>query len=188
MRIVLLILLSIAVAGCVVGPSGDYQPAAGSVVALRDSGIAPLVVGDFRLAEGVAPAVDRSVSSRGSVLKPANGKSFAQQLGDSLRADLKAAGLYDEASTLRVEGELTESALSTGMSEGTAALAAHFRVRKADATVFDKVLRQDSKWKSSFVGAIAIPEAINHYTEAYTLLLSQLYADESFRRACAKGQ
>src|SRR6185369_17755769 len=101
MRIVILTMVLLATAGCAVGPAAEYQPSAGAVVALRDSGIASLSVGEFKLAEGVPPAVDRSISSRSSVMKPTNGKSFAQQLGDSLRSDLKAAGKYDEAAALR---------------------------------------------------------------------------------------
>lgn len=58
---------------------------------------------------------------------------------------------------------------------------------KGSQVLYDKLLRQEDSWKSSFVGAIAIPDAINHYTAQYGLLLDQLYKDEDFRKAASRG-
>lgn len=114
-----------------------------------------------------------------------SGKSFAQYLRAALVGDLKSAGKFDDASPISVGAELTDNQLTTGISEGSALLAARFTVRKADQVVFDKPLRQESHWSSSFIGAIAIPDAFNHYTEQYSLLLNLLYADPDFKKACA---
>jgi hypothetical protein len=175
-------------AGCVSVPVGSHQPTGDTVIALRDSGIAALNVGEFKLAAGVDPAIDKSVSARGSPIKPQNGQSFALYLKESLTADLKAAGKYDAAAPLSIQAELTENQLhAAGISQASALLAAHFSVKKGEQLVYDKLLRQESSWKSSFLGAVAIPEAINQYTEGYTRLLAQLYADQEFRKACASG-
>jgi len=48
---------------------------------------------------------------------------------------------------------------------------------------YDKQVRQDAKWDSSFVGAIAIPDAINHYSEQFRLILLRLYRDPEFLKA-----
>ena len=50
-------------------------------------------------------------------------------------------------------------------------------------TVALRELRQDAKWESSFVGAIAIPDAINHFSEQFRLILLRLYRDPEFLKA-----
>ena len=72
------------------------------------------------------------------------------------------------------------------MSEGSSTLAARFVVKEGASVLYDKVLRQDSKWESSVIGAIAIPRAFYEYNEQYTKLLKQLYADQAFVAACTK--
>ena len=54
------------------------------------------------------------------------------------------------------------------------ALAARLRITKGDET---------RSWPSSFVGMIAIPDAVNQCTELYSALLAKLYADPDFRAA-----
>ncbi len=90
---------------------------------------------------------------------------------------------HDEGAAIRVAGELTENSLSTGFSEGSAVLAARFKVMRGDDVLYNKVLRQEDHWKSSIIGAVAIPEAISHYNQGYSLLLDQLYRDDQFRSA-----
>src|SRR6266850_7128300 len=155
-RWLLLLVAFGTLAGCATVPVGTHQPTADTVIALRDSGIAPLNVGDFKLAAGAKPAIDKSVTMRGNPIKPPSGaSSFSQYLGESLIADLKSAGKFDAASPLTIQGELTENQLNAaGISEASALLAAHFTVRRGNEVVYDKVLRQESRWKSSFVAAI----------------------------------
>lgn len=179
----------LVLAGCVSVPLGTHAPASDTVMTVRDSGISPLAVGDFKLAAGLKPSLDQSVTMRGNPIKPPTGNSFSQYLKDSLIADLKAGGKYDAASPLSVHGELTENVLNAaGISEASAAIAAHFSVYRGDQVVYDKTLRQESSWKSSFVGVVAFPEALNQYTEQYSRLLAKLYADQDFLRACSSSR
>jgi hypothetical protein len=69
-----------------------------------------------------------------------------------------------------------------------------FRVNHNGATAASEDLTTrtlDARWKqrraAAIIGAVAIPEGINQYTEGYTRLLAQLYADQEFRKACASG-
>lgn len=135
-------------------------------------------------AAGLDAGLDRSVSVRTNPVKPPDGKSFSQYLRDSLLTDLKAAGKYDAASPLTVRAELTENELNAGISAANAVVAARFRVLRSGQTVYDKLLRQSKGWRGSFMGAVAIPEAINQYTAQYPALLAQLYADPEFLAAC----
>jgi len=175
---------SVLLPGCASLKLGDHQPAVDTLVALRDSGIAPLAVGEFKLASGLNPDLDKHQSSRGNPIDPPAGSTFSGYLKDSLTADLKAAGKLDAASPLSVRGQLTKNELSTGVSSAQVVLGARFQVVRSDAVVFDKEIVQDDKWDSSFVGAVAIPQAMNHYAQAYNVLLSKLYADTDFRAAC----
>jgi hypothetical protein len=177
--------LGLLLTGCVTTQVGDHQPTIDTLSALRNASIARLNVGDFSLAKGLDPALDRGISSRGNPMKPPGNSTFSQYLRDSLITDLKAADKYDSASPYTVRGELTESQLHTPTSEASAALAARIYVQHAGQIVYDKVLRESKSWKSSFMGVIAIPEAFNQYTALYGALLEQLYADPAFREACS---
>jgi hypothetical protein len=170
--------------GCAV-TMGNHAPSMDTTVVLRDANLPALNVGEFRLASGVDPALDRSISSRGNPIHPPGGNSFSAYLRDSLLGDLKTAGKYDPKAAVAVEGELTENSLSTGVAQGHATLAARFKVVRGDNVLYSKELRQEDRWDSSFIGAVAIPDAINHYTAQYGQLLNQLYKDEEFRTAAS---
>jgi hypothetical protein len=178
----LLILLSILVSGCAT-TLAPHQPSVDAVTLLRSSGIQKLAVGDFKLASGSKASIDRSVTARAASASPAEG-SFSAYLKASLVSDLKASGLYDTAAPLTVQGQLIDAQLDTGMSTGKAVISARFQVMRSGQSVFDKTLKDDHTWDSSFIGAVAIPRAINEYQAGYTNLLMQLYKDADFLSAC----
>jgi hypothetical protein len=158
------------------------QPAASiaNLEKLRSANIVPSKVGQFSLASDRPAAMDTMLSGlRGSSVKPAN-DTFSQQLKDELIAELKGAGFYDEASDFVIEGQLTDSKVDAAIKQGSAKLAANFTVDKKGTRVFDKELSVESTWESSFVGAIAIPEAINQYTALYKKLIGKLFVDPDF--------
>jgi hypothetical protein len=49
--------------------------------------------------------------------------------------------------------------------------------------VFDKEIVATSTWESSFMGAVAIPAAINQYGALYQKLVGQLLDDTEFLAA-----
>jgi hypothetical protein len=144
------------------------------------------MVGSFVLAPGKKPEMDRTLSLRAATLAASSG-SFAQQLKDELVVELKAAGLYDEKSPLVIAGELTDSTVDTAIGTGTGRLAARITVSRAGTRVFDKEIVAVASWESSFVGAVAIPAAINNYGALYKSLVTKLIDDADFRRAMAKS-
>ena len=153
---------------------------------LRAANLAPAKAGAFVLAAGKPAAMDTTLDGlRGSSVEPANG-SFAKTLREELVVELKAAGLYDDASGIVIAGELTDSMVDAAIGTGTARLGAHFTVTRDGKTVFDKTLTVDSKWDSSFIGAVALPAAINQYTAQYKTLAGKLFADADFQKALAK--
>jgi len=152
---------------------------------LRTAKLAPAQVGSFKLAAGKPADMDTTLSGlRGSSVSPANG-SFAGQLRDEIAAELGAAGLLDPKSRSVIEGQLTDSMVDAGMSTGKGRLAAKIQVKRDGQTLFDKEIVAEATWESSFVGAIALPAAINQYGALYKTLVGKLFDDADFKRALA---
>ncbi len=153
---------------------------------LHAAALAPAKAGTFALAVGKPADMDKSQGGmRGSSMEPLNG-SFAQTLRDQLVMELKAAGLYDDAATAVISGELTQSELDAAIGTGTGRLGAHFSVVRDGKKVYDKELVADAKWESSFMGPVAIPAAMNQYAALYRTLVGQLFADPDFQHALAR--
>ncbi|TDM08681.1 MAG: hypothetical protein C4K60_04545 [Ideonella sp. MAG2] len=165
-------------------PAATANPVA--LEKLRATPVQSSNVGRFALAPGKPKEMDTSLSGlRGSTLAPTGG-SFAGQLKNQLVADLSAAGLYDPNSSILIEGQLTDSMVDAAIGTGTARLAADFQVNRAGKKVYSKSLKVDDAWPSSFVGATALPEAINRYSALYKALVVKLLEDADFRAAIAK--
>lgn len=181
-----LLLLCALVTGCA-STLAPHQPSVDTVTLLKSSGMQKLAVGDFKLAPGAKPGIDKSVTARASNASPAEG-TFSAYLKAALTSDLKASGLYDSGAQLTVQGQLVDAQLETGMSTGKALISAHFEVMRSGQSVYDKTLKDEHTWDSSFIGAVAIPRAINEYQAGYTNLLNQLYKDPDFLSACRATQ
>ncbi|MDR7333483.1 hypothetical protein [Roseateles asaccharophilus] len=76
---------------------------------------------------------------------------------------------------------MVDAAIGTGKGR----LAARIQVKRAGSTLFDKEIVAESSWDSSFVGAIALPAAINQYGALYKTLTGKLFDDADFKRALA---
>ena len=175
-----------ALAGCATGPIGAHQPSMSNIQTLRASTLAPASVGEFAPATELPAARDKSVSVRGSTLSSPTSGSFSAYLKEALVADLRSAGKYDPAARIVISGQLAKNELNAGgVSTASSTIAAKFAVTREGATLYDKLISASHEWPSSFVGAIAIPEAINQYTEMYSRLLEKLFADEEFKAALA---
>jgi hypothetical protein len=164
-------LAAIGVSGCAMGALPPAQ-----------AHVAPMRVGAFTPAPGEATEMDRSVSVRAGV-QSAPGGSFATYLGDLLEADLKSAGRFDASSDLVVSGVVTHTHVDSGLPHGHAALGATFHVTRGGVTVLDKALSTNATWDSDFVGAAAIPDALNHYLGLFEQKVRDLAADPDFRAA-----
>jgi len=172
-----------ALTACVSVKMPAPAASAANVEKLRAAKAAPSQVGTFKLAAGKPADMDTTLGGlRGSSVQPTAG-TFSAQLRDELSAELKAAGLLDAASPIVIEGELTDSRVDAAIGTGTGRLAARFVVKRGGQKVFDKELAAESSWESSFVGATAIPAAINQYGALYKALIGKLLDDGEFRAA-----
>lgn len=182
----LLLALAAGLAGCVSVSLPPPGPSIGNLQLLRGGRMQAARTGEFVLAPGKPASLDEKLGGlRGSSLSAQHG-SFARYLRDTLQAELQAAGYYDEAAAYEIRGQLTDSQVDAGISTGTARLAARFQVVRDGVTLFDKELFAESRWESSAVGAIALPEAINRYATLYRSLVGKLFADADFQRALGR--
>lgn len=183
-RIALALALA-ALTGCASVKMPAAAPSAANAEKLRATKLAPAQVGTFKLAAGKPADMDTTLGGlRGSSVSPANG-SFAGQLRDEIAAELTAAGLLDPKSGIVIEGQLTDSMVDAAMSTGKGRLAAKIQIKRGGQTLFDKEVVAEATWESSFVGAIALPAAINQYGALYKTLVGKLFDDADFKRALA---
>lgn len=169
--------------GCAQIPLGDPAPSFENIQKARSSRTAPVAVGQFKLDPGADPAIDKGVSVRThAVFSPVDG-SFAQYLRQTLITDLQASGLYDADAPAALSGFLTESMLDVPTDTGQASLGARFILVRMGKTVYDKALRADASWPSTFIGVEAIPAGINQYASLYHKLVGQLLDDPDYQAA-----
>ncbi len=182
----LLVIALAWLAGCAQIPLGSPAPSFDNIEKARQSGTAPVAVGTFRLAPGVAPEVDRWLDVRTNAVKSPVDGSFAQYLRQTLVTDLQAAGLYDVAAPAVLSGFLTDSRLSVPSDTGQASLGARFVLVLRGQTVYEKELKASASWPSSFVGMEAIPMGVNQYASLYRKLVGMLLDDPDYRAANPK--
>jgi len=177
------LLLALGVCGCVGQPMGMPQASTATVEKLRAADIAPLRIGSFVPAPAVAGSKDKSMGIRALTLTSPVEGSFAKYLGKTLEVNLQAAGKFDANAPLSLQGVLTDNDDSAGIDIGTAKLGAKFTLVKDGATLFEKQLNVDDKWDGAFIGAVAIPDAANHYSALYDSLTLKLLTDSDFLAA-----
>jgi hypothetical protein len=174
---------ALVLGGCARMPLGPPSASMDNIVVARSSGIAPVSLGEFRLAAGRPAALDEAVTARTNTYYSPYANSFAQYMKETLAADLRAAGLLDPASTTVVQGWLTDSRFEVPSGAAKAAVAARFVVLRAGKAVYDRELRAEADWKASFIGAEALPDAVNRYGQLYRRLSATLLSDPDFRAA-----
>jgi hypothetical protein len=179
--------VSLALGACAMPALPPPVATLDNIQALRVADIAPINVGVFTPGPGAPSEMDHAITLRGGVQAAPDG-SFAKYLGDTIAVELKNAGRLDPNSPLTVAGVITETHVDTALPTGEAhaRLAARFSVSRMGAVVFDKTLSVESAWDSNFVGAVAVPDAINHYTDLFQKLAGKLFADPEFVAAAQK--
>ncbi|RMS86242.1 hypothetical protein ALP59_01691, partial [Pseudomonas savastanoi] len=78
---------------------------------------------------------------------------------------------------------VTQNELTAGMGTGTGTIAARFTLIDGEKVEYDATKQVSSQWNSSFLGAIAIPNAANAYNPLVRDLLKALYSDPLFTQA-----
>jgi hypothetical protein len=179
---------AMALSACVSVPMAPPVASIDTLQAVQASGLPAMKVGEFKRGPNLSAQADKTAIARGSTVKPPSGTSFAAYLGETLSAELAGAGKLDAASEIEISGFLVESRLdAAGFSVGSGSIGARFIVKRKGEVVYDRLLRTDAQWESNFIGAIAIPAAINGYNSLYPKLVQTLLKDPEFVRAVKGG-
>ncbi|MDH3979516.1 MAG: hypothetical protein OEU91_03275 [Gammaproteobacteria bacterium] len=152
----------------------QYQPDFELVNTLKDVNLQNMQTGKFVSAD---PSIDK-VTIRGSSLVSPYNNSYSEYLKNALSEELKQSALWDTNANIVISGELLENEMdASGFSIGEADLSARFLVSRDGTEVYNKVHTIHHEWASSFVGAVAIPNAINNYPIAVQKLIGALLLD-----------
>lgn len=165
----------------------QYSPVPGNIVQLREAGLEPMKIGDFKPADPTRTDALNRLSIRGmTYLSPYQG-SFVEYLKQALTLEVQEANLLDPASTVVLAGFLVVNDLdANGFTKASAQMDARFKVTRAGTVAFDKVLSARFQWDSNILGMIAIPAARENYPVVVQQLLAKLYADPDFANALRK--
>lgn len=181
-RSILTALLCLFAVGCATPPMAEQQPTLANIQLARGAEMPMFSLGDFGLAPGKPAGMDRSITIRASTLS-APGGSFAQYLRQTLETELRGAGKLDAAAPTTISGQLTRSEIATNPPTARGTLAARFIATRNGQVIYDRELTVSEDWGSSFIGAVAIPLAMDRYTALYPELVTALLSDPEFRTA-----
>lgn len=176
-----LLVLTMGLGACASSPAPAYQPGIANLHVLR-AGTAPIGVDDFDAASGVN---DQRLSVRADSLSGAGSDgTFSTYLQQALETELRVAGRFDQTADLRLSGTLTVNSVEAmNFSVGRASVGARFVLKRRGLVTYDKVLVANHEWDSSFIGALAIPAAMQGYSATVQKLTGQLFADPEFLQA-----
>lgn len=136
-------------------------------------------VSDFKINKKL-----NSISLRGSSLESPVEKSFAKYIENALILELSKAKLYNDLSPRIISAEVVKNDLdASGFSTGEGIISVAFTITENEQSLFEKTITSKVTWESSFIGAVAIPNAISSYPKLISTLLADLYSDEDFINA-----
>lgn len=181
-RLTLVAILTL-VTGCAQIKLGEPVASKENISAAKASGMPAVNVGNFVLASNKPAEMDQYASIRTNKVEPPTDGSFSKYLRESLISELKAAALFNPNSNISIEGQLTNSEIDAPIGKSFVVLAAKFKVLREGSTAYDKELSVRKDFESPFLGATAIPEAINKYSQLYRRLINKLLKDQSFINA-----
>jgi hypothetical protein len=158
-----------------------------AVTELKAAGLAPVRVSAFTTAPDPKGLIE-SLTIRGGKMSSPYG-SYAAYLSEALKQDLDHAGLLDATSPVQIEGILIRNTIdASGFSVGNAEIEARLTVSRNGSVAYAETKSVRHEWPSNFVGAVAIPRAIENYSVVVRKLLAEFYADSVFKGALKKRE
>jgi hypothetical protein len=160
----------------------QYTAAMNNVQALKDVGNFTTKVGGFTSVPQAGNA--NPISVRGSSVNSPYNASYANYLEEALKQELALANKLSASAADEISGSLLKNDIdATGFSVGMTTIEARFIVKRNGTVSYDAVKSVKHEFPSSFMGAVAIPRAIQEYTNAVQKILGLLYEDPAFKKA-----
>jgi hypothetical protein len=177
----ILLAASLFAGGCSM-TAPKYNASIENVQKIKDAAVQPVKVGAFESTPGSGNA--NPISIRSNPLSSPYDGSYAKYLAEALRQELSIAGKLAPDSTIEISGALQKNDIDVpALSSATGQIAARFVVTRAGQVRYDQVKAVTDTWESSFVGAVAIPRAVEHYSLLVQKLLGALFDDPAFVQA-----
>ncbi|MGS2721011.1 hypothetical protein [Paraglaciecola aestuariivivens] len=172
-----ILFLVLLLSGCsIVAPT--YQVSIDNIQQIKQSKIEPVAVNEISSQKSL-----NSISLRGTQLKSNTG-TFGTYITNAIIEELKLAKAYNPLSNKIITGELVANDIDVaGFSTGTGVVAVKFVVTQDNVEIFQKTIQAENKFDSSFMGAVAIPNAQNSYSDLIQTLLNKLFSDPEFLSA-----
>lgn len=181
----LTVLALAALLGACAQTAPAYQPSVTSANVTAKLG-APLAVGKFTYAAGKDEELN-SVGARAGVFVSPINSSYADYFADAATKELKASGKFDAASPKVLTGVLEKNYLSAAsLTLNNSELLVRFKLTSGGQTTYEKVVEAKREWESAFLGAIAIPRALDNYIVTIQDLIRNLFADPEFVSATSR--
>ena len=175
--------LACALLGGCATKAPTYHSSIENVQALQSIGPVKVALGSIKPDEKSAGSLDR-LSSRAMSIESPYPDGYAGYLREALLADLTAAGKLDPAAPRAINAVLTLNRLDTsGTSVGEAEVAARFSLTEGGKVLYQKEHAAKHQWESSFMGAIAVQNALINYGVTVQKLVGGLFADPQFAAA-----
>ena len=174
MRQLIILLGALLMSACTI-QAPHYTPSPGNVSILK-KGTKSATLGEFK-----ATKTDTAISLRGTKLNSPYNNSYAEYLKSAITQELEKAQLLSANSSIIIEANILENDLdASGFSLGEGVIQVEFIITNAGQEVYRNTLIEKIEWESSFIGAIAIPNAQLSYPRLIEKLLNALYKDEKF--------
>lgn len=169
---------SVFMVGCA-GPAPNYSPAIDNVEVLKKSGGQSVKTGTVTVKEGLPGGA--ALQIRANTMVSPVGANFGDYIASALRQELDLAKMFNAQSGLEISGVLLRNNIDAGgFSTNAGQIEVRFVVKRGEQVRFNKVKSIEYKWESSFVGAIAIPLAMNNYPVMVQKLIGSLASDPDF--------
>ncbi len=151
----ILILAPTVFSGCA-SNAPSYSP---SIANIDVAGKLPasIAVGKFDFKKGEESSLNRVGARAASFTSPVNG-SYADYLAEATKAELKAAGKLNDASTNVLSGTIEKNDLSAaGINTNNAEVVVRFKLQDGAKTNYEKSVSAKREWESSFLGGYCDP-------------------------------
>jgi hypothetical protein len=131
----------------------------------------------------------KQLSMRGNTVNSPYGQSYASYIENAIRTDLILAGRNSNDPDMRIAGVVIKNDVdASGINIGTGISEVEITFSNKSKVLLKKRFSQDHQWESSFVGAVAIPRAINEYGVMIEKLINRIFSDSEFMKAARESE
>lgn len=177
----ILLILILAISGCSI-KGNKYKPDYSLRAELSDSNLKSINVERY-----TSINTNEKISLRAQNMTSPYGGSFSKYLEISLEEQLKLSSIYDKNSAIKISTVLLKNDVDiSGFSIGEANLSAKFIVTEDDQKIYEKIHTIKYVWDSSFLGQIAIENALINYPLAVQKLINKFFMDKEFINSVKK--